>query len=165
MLIPEFLSGLAQPWSDLYGSSATVSASVEFVHLGGLLIAGGFAMAFDRAALRVSSGSVAQRTSFLAELNAVHVPVLMGLAAVTASGLALLFADLETFLPSTLFWLKMVALFALLLNGIGIRRSGDRLRRDALNASTWRTLRRAARFSMSLWMLLLFLGVLLRNTV
>jgi hypothetical protein len=60
--------------------------------------------------------------------------------------------------------MKMVALLALLLNGIGIRRFGDRLRRDALNVTSWKALRRGARFSMTLWVLLVFLGVLLGAT-
>ena len=163
MLLPQFILNTVQPWSDLYAGSTTISASVEFAHLAGLLFAGGFAMAFDRAALRVSSSSVAQRTNFLAELRAVHTPVLLGLAVVTLSGFALLFADLEALLPSTVFWLKMVALLALLLNGIGIQRAGEKLRRDALNVGTWRALRRGSLFSITLWVLLVLLGVLLRN--
>jgi hypothetical protein len=164
ILVPQFLVSAVQPWADLYADSSAIATSVEFLHLAGLLVAGGFAMAFDRAALRVSSGSVAQRTSFLAELGAVHAPVLAGLSVVTISGFALLFADVEVLLPSTLFWMKMVALLALLLNGIGIRRFGDRLRRDALNVTSWKALRRGARFSMTLWVLLVFLGVLLGAT-
>ncbi|MGH7503649.1 MAG: hypothetical protein ACREL7_18130 [Longimicrobiales bacterium] len=161
ILVPDGLLSLVQPWSDLYAGSIAVSASVEFLHLAGLLVAGGFALSFDRAALRVFAGTVAQRTSFLAELTAVHRPVLLGLLVVVISGLALLLSDLETFLPSTIFWFKMGMLLLLLINGAGIRRAGTKLRRDALDVPHWRALKRGSLRSIALWIVLLLLGVVL----
>ena len=40
---------LARPWADLYGSSAAVASAVAFLHFGGLMAAGGTALAADRA--------------------------------------------------------------------------------------------------------------------
>jgi hypothetical protein len=161
MLGARVLASAVQPWADFYAGSTLVSTTVEFLHLGGLMVAGGFALAFDRAALRGFARAPAQRSAFVAELAAVHPPVLLGLAVVLASGLALLAADLETMLSSPVFWLKMGVLMALLVNGVLIRRAGRQLTLDVRRERSWRALRQGALRSISLWVVLVFLGVLL----
>jgi len=157
----ERLAGLARPWADLYAGSAALSTTIEFLHLASLLVAGGFALAFDRAALRVVAGHTPNRNAFACELAAVHAPVLAGLAVVVLSGLALMAADVEALLPSPMLWAKMLVFALLLLNGAVIRRTGRRLEMDPRNAVLWRALRRGSLRSVSLWMLVLLLGVVL----
>ncbi|MGD8276772.1 MAG: hypothetical protein PVH00_02045 [Gemmatimonadota bacterium] len=163
MPILQALSDLARPWADLYGESTALATLVEFTHIAALLVAGGFALAFDRSALRIAVGHVNGRASFAGELAAVHRPVMLGLALVVLSGLALMAADVESMLPSRVFWSKMCAFGLLLVNGFFIRRVGHRLEVDPRDALSWRSLQRGSRRSVALWMLVLFLGVLLRS--
>ena len=67
------------PWAHAYGDSKLLSTSVTFVHLGGLLAAGGFAIAADRATLRLRATDLTGVIRHLGELEAVHRPVLIGL--------------------------------------------------------------------------------------
>ena len=163
MAILQTLSNLAQPWADFYGDSTPAATLVEFVHFAALLVAGGFALSFDRSALRIAAGHVNGRASFAGELAAVHRPVMVGLALVVASGLALMAADLEIMLRSPVFWAKMGVFALLLVNGLSIRRAGRRIGVDPRNALSWRALQRGSRRSIALWTLVLFLGVLLRS--
>ncbi len=156
-----WLSGVAQPWADLYGRSPWVSTGVQFLHLTGLLVAGGFALAFDRATLRLGAATTGNRSSFLEELSAVHGPVILGLGVVVITGVALLLADVDALLPSRVFWMKMGVFALLLLNGISIRHAGGRLSLDAGDPRRWRALRRGSLRSVVLWISLVFLGVLL----
>lgn len=163
MALPQLLVDAAQPWADLYASSTAVATAVQFLHLASLLVAGGFALSFDRAALRMTGKPVTERMPFLRELRAVHRPVLIALVIVTASGLALLLADLEALLPSTVFWIKLGAFVLLLLNGLLIAHAGARLLVNAEDARGWRALRSGAARSIALWTATLFLGVLLTS--
>jgi len=157
----------AQPWADLYADSALVKAAVAFLHVGGLVAAGGFALAADRATLRVSHRPEPERRAWVHELGALHRPVLTGLAIVVLSGVLMLAADLEALLPSPFFWVKMAAFVLLLLNGRALQRAGRRLA-PALadpsdDAAAWRALRRASVRSAGLWLVVLFLGTLLTS--
>jgi hypothetical protein len=49
----------------------------------------------------------------------------------------------------------------LLVNGLAIQAASRRLQRDAMDARGWTRLRRASLRSTSLWVAVLFLGVLL----
>ena len=180
---------LAQPWADLYGSSTIVQTGVTFLHFAGLLAAGGFAIAADRAVLRHSGRSWTERTSFLREVTATHRVVIVALAVVVASGVGLLAADVEALLPSPVFWAKMALFGALLLNGLSMRRAEKAIDLagyvPATDASPpdsaedagvtgiepsprdgerhWRALRGAALRSAALWFSVLFLGTLLTS--
>ncbi len=70
---------LAKPWSDLYSRNIPLQTAVTFVHFAGILVAGGFALATDRMTLRMSGADAPSRRLHLAELRAVHRPVLAGL--------------------------------------------------------------------------------------
>lgn len=156
------LASALQPWSDLYNGSVAVSDVVTFVHLAGIFVAGGFAVATDRAVLR--AGHVdADRSYVLKELHHVHRPVIIGLILVTLTGVAMLLSDVRTFLPSLVFWVKMGLILALLLNGWVLERVGRRLLDDPWEGSGWRRLRNASLRSGGLWVLTLLFGVLLTS--
>ena len=152
--------GPVDAWAEMYAESTAISAGVEFVHLFSLVIAGGFALAYDRQVL-ASAGQISPRAGFAAELATAHTPVLVGLTLVFVSGGLLLAADLESFLSSRMFWMKMGALALLLLNGLAIRRANNRLVRSQVDVRSWRALRHGAARSMLLWTGTVLLGVLL----
>ena len=162
-VVPDVVTAAFQPWADLYSGSSLVSTGVEFLHLSSLLVAGGFALAFDRSALRAARRPMSERTSFLRELRAVHRPVTVALALVVASGLALMMADVQSLLPSGVFWVKMGAFTLLLWNGAAIQRVGLRLGANASDLQGWRALHAAAVRSVALWIMTVFLGVLLTS--
>ena len=157
-------AGWVQPWADLYADSVTVKALVVFLHMGGLLAAGGFALAADRATLRLGRLTEGERLHFVRELGETHRPVLMGLAIVIVTGVAMLLADLETLLPSPVFWVKMGMFALLMLNGLTLRSAERRLNGGAHTQRGWRSLHRAALRSAGLWFTVLFLGTLLASS-
>ena len=124
----EPLANAAQPWADLYGDSTLLQTGILFVHFAGLLVAGGFAVASDRLALRVGLEDGPGRETVLRELHAVHRPVLIGLVVVTLTGIAMALADARYLLTSLVFWLKMGAFGALLVNGLFMMQAERRLR-------------------------------------
>ena len=103
---------------------------VLFAHLVGLL-GGGLALAADRATLRIASATPADRLRHLSELRAIHRPVLAGLTLTFSSGLLMLSADLEMYLDSRVFWVKMVLIGLLIANGCALRHTEVLLRREA----------------------------------
>jgi len=153
----------AQPWADLYADSTLVKAGVVFLHVGGLVAAGGFALFADRATLRVSGRSARERQAWARELGTLHRPVLIGLTVVVLSGLLMLAADVEALLPSPFFWAKMAGFVLLLLNGRALERAGRHLAETVDDARRWKALRRAALRSAGLWFVVLFLGTLLTS--
>jgi hypothetical protein len=94
-------------------------------------------------------------------LEGTHRLVIGGLATVVISGLLLLLADLDTFLGSKVFWLKMGLMVLLLANGLIV----TLLERRALNGETnaWSRLRMAAGASLTLWFLVTLFGAALPN--
>ncbi len=176
----------AQPWAHLYNDSTLLQTGLLFVHFAGLLTAGGFAVATDRLALRITRREGGDRRLLLRELGEVHRPVLVGLAVVTLTGIAMALGDAEFLLTSPVFWLKMTAFVLLLVNGLFMMRAERRLRgwseadqsgeagsRDGEAAvllvdpvpphphRAWRNLRWAAVRSMALWGTTLLLGTAL----
>ncbi|MCA9739157.1 MAG: hypothetical protein R3E98_03950 [Gemmatimonadota bacterium] len=154
----DWLSAVMEPWIDFYGGSALTETVVMFLHLGALLAAGGLAFTLDRAVLRAPSDPEG-RARLADTLHDAHRAVLVGLAVITASGVLLTLADPSVFLESRVYWAKMVAVGALLVNGVFLKRSGDRLRRDPLDARAFGGLRSAALRSAALWMISLLGGV------
>ena len=102
---------LAQPfegWNRLYSHSTTISTTILTLHLGAMFVGGGFALAADRMTLRVSPERSDERTRQLAEVAAVHRAVLIGIVLLLITGVALSLADLENFLTSPVFWIKLI---------------------------------------------------------
>jgi hypothetical protein len=164
MPAPTFLVDLVQPWSDFYGHSKAAVSIVTFLHIGGLLLAGGLGIATDRGTFRAMRFPAVERSHHMAELAAVHRWVLGGLSVVALSGLAQFASDLETFWGSWVFWSKMALVGTLLVNGFLMTRTERMLQADPSETSpAWGRLHRAAWVSVVLWFATTLAGVMLQN--
>ena len=162
--IPEALTNLAAPWNNFYGHSKVAATIVVFLHVAPIVVGGGLAIALDRASLRLKHDEPGARDRHLAELGATHRIVLGALTLSILSGLALLASDLETFLPSWVFWVKMALIVALLVNGLRMTRLEQALRASSADsAAAWHRLRGIAITSLSLWLIITLFGVALTN--
>src|SRR5262245_38833636 len=142
---PAALVTLLKPWADFYGDSKATETFITTLHVGGLLLAGGLAIATDRATLRALALPAIERASHLRELAAVHRWVLTGLTLIALSGVALVTADIETFWASKVYWVKMGLVVVLLYNGYAMTRTEQQLARDASDtAPGWKKLRSVA---------------------
>jgi hypothetical protein len=159
--MPAFLPHLVGWWAALYGGSAVLRTLVSFVHVAGLVGGGGAAIAADRATLVATRKGVAARREQIAGIHDTHRVVVAGLAAVLASGVLLFAADVDTYAPSRLFWIKMAMVAALMVNGAILVRVGRGGR--PLDERTRRTMRRTAVISLLLWLLTTLAGAGLPN--
>jgi hypothetical protein len=161
---PDALVRLCEPWNHFYSNSKLTVTIVTFLHTGGVLLAGGFAIAADRATLRALKLPASQRGPTMRELAGVHRWVITGLAVIVASGVAQLASDLESFWGSWIFWTKLTFVAVLLANGYWMTRVEDRLRLTPDETSpAWKTLGRIAVASMVLWFATAFVGIALEN--
>jgi uncharacterized membrane protein len=161
---PDALAHLAAPWAKLYSHSKVLSTIVVFFHIAPIIVGGGIAIALDRSTLRLRHDEPGARARHLAELGSVHRLVIIGLTISIVSGIALLASDLDTFLPSWVFWLKLALVALLLANGLMMTRLEARL--GAPSGGTdeqWRRLRVIAITRLSLWLATTFVGVVLTN--
>lgn len=164
MTPPDVLVQLLQPWNDFYSHSKAMETAVMFLHIGGLLLAGGLAIAADRGTLRAFRLAGDTRGRHVADLRAVHRWVITGLLTVIVSGVALLASDIEAFWGSWIYWAKMLLVSLLLINGLLMTRTEAELAKDASDASPhWRALQRSALTSLALWFVTTLAGVALAN--
>ena len=162
---------LFAPWKALYSDSKAVAGIVTATHLLALLFGGGLAVAADRATLRALSQPIDERLRVLQNIRTTHRPVLIALAVLFASGFALAAADIETFIGSRVFWIKLGLVGLLLLNGFILERTESRLRRASQpvqpdphpDGRLWKRLRLNAAMSIALWSATLVAGTLLVN--
>jgi hypothetical protein len=170
MMVKEMIELLA-PWQTAYSDSKVIPAVVTTVHLVALLFGGGLAIAADRTTLRLGRPRGTSQATLLAELRAVHRPVLIALTVLFASGVLLTAADLETYAKSPTFWVKMGLVALLLVNGVVLERTEASLRAlssrqtvpTARVSQLWRRLRASAVCSLGLWTATLIAGALLVN--
>lgn len=161
---PGFLVDAFAPWNEFYSHSVTVETIVQFLHVGGLLFAGGLAIAADRGSLRAMRVAAESRGSHLEELAAVHRWVITGLGIVVVSGFLLLTSDIETFFGSWVFWIKMLLVILLLANGWRMTRIEQQLRVDGSeDSAAWTRLHRVAITSLALWFTVTLAGITLMN--
>ena len=159
--MPAFLSQLVASWAAVFGNHAALRTAVDFAHVGGLLAGGGCAVAADRATLIASRQDAHIRDLQLRALHNVHRLVLVALVFVVASGVLLFASDLQTFVASDVFWVKLGLVALLLANGGLLVRLERRVERG--NQSAWRGLRYASVASLTLWFLTTLAGVALTN--
>jgi len=157
------VSHLLARWAHFYGQTTAVSATVTYLHLFGILLGGGFAIAADAAVLRLSPETVPDWPKELDRLAAVHRWVVGGLALIFASGLLLLLAEVDTFATSVVFWTKMGLVALLIGNGYARLRFEIALRRGCV--ARWAWFRRTSIASLALWFLILLFGTLLHSTI
>ena len=156
-----FLAHLTASWSSMYSNSAPLRTAIEFAHVGGLIAGGGTAIAADRMTIRAARHSPVARQLQIHHIENTHIVVLAGFAFVVASGLLLFLADVQTYLHSKVFWVKMACVVALCLNGAWLVIAGRRA--EVGSVAGWRELKRAAVASLALWFATTLLGVALPN--
>ena len=158
------LARLFEPWAHLYADSKIIATIVTFGHIASLLMAGGLAVATDRATLRALRLAAEERGRHLEDLSGVHRLVVGGLTLSIITGLLLFASDVETFIGSWIFWLKMAMICVLLANGYAMTRAERSLRAEAAESSpAWGSLRRTALTSVGLWYAITLAGVALMN--
>jgi hypothetical protein len=157
---PDALASLCAPWASFYSHSKTAETVVTFLHVAPIVVGGGLAIALDRTTLRIDEDEAA-RARHLHEVSLAHRSVVAALAISLLSGLAMMAADLDTFLGSWIFWVKMALIVALLVNGALMTRSERRLRNGV--SDQWGTLRVLAFTSLFLWLVITLAGVALVN--
>jgi uncharacterized membrane protein len=158
---PSVLARLAEPWNGLYSDSKVVSATVVFLHLVPLLVAGGAALSADRATIRASRGSAEDRARQLVDLGRIHSVVLGGLALSFVSGVLLFLADVDEFLGSPYFWIKLGLIGLLLANGLFMTRTEQALNAGGDEGTLWGRLRMISMLSLTLWLATTLAGVVL----
>ena len=157
------LHDLADTWSSIYSQSPAIKSAIAFTHIGGLVGGGGCAIAADRTTLRALRRGQAALDHELEHLHSIHLLVIVGLTLVVASGLLLMFADLDAYLSATVFWIKMAMVVALLANGALVMRGGRRT--HAGHPDGPRLLKFAAIASLTLWFGTTLLGAVLPNAL
>jgi uncharacterized membrane protein len=157
------LARLVEPWNGLYSDSKAVATTVMFFHLVPLLIAGGAALTADRATIRASRASVEDRTRQLGELARTHAIVLVGLALSFISGVLLFLSDVDEFLGSPWFWVKLGIVGLLLANGFVMTRTERALANGGDEGVLWGRLRTISVLSLTLWIATTLVGVALTN--
>src|SRR5204863_3531544 len=105
MLASTTVSQLLAGWARLYGHTP-VSATVTYLHLVGILVGGGVAVAADRASLRLSSETLPDWRTELDRLAAVHRWVVGGLALIFASGVLMALDLVANFRTSVHCWTR-----------------------------------------------------------
>jgi hypothetical protein len=162
MAAPDFLVHATEGWARVYADNQVLSTGVIFVHLAGLLLGGGAAVAADRETLKAARESEPVRADHLVFLGTVHGIAIAGLTLVVLSGAAMLLADLETFWSAKAFWIKMGLVGVLLANGLLMRRA-ERLATSA-PARAWTRLTATSIASLVLWFAILLAGTILANS-
>ncbi len=170
MNIVESLARLFTPWHDLFGGSTIYPTVTEATHLLAMFIGGGLAVAADRTTLRLAREKRELRRALLSELCYLHRPVLIALSISLLSGLAFLAADIDVFLLSPAFYIKMTLVALLLANGVLLQETESSLRRalkddpvlaDSFATRQWDRLRFRSICSMALGCATLVAGVVL----
>lgn len=157
------LATVVAPWADFYNASKVAQTTVTFGHFGGMMTAGGFALAADRATLKAAAAEPESRSRHLSELSSIHPIVVGALAVTTLSGLLMFAADLESLAVSPVFWAKIGLIAVLLANGYAMLRTERRLQLVPADPRLWRRLRLASLASLALWFAVVLAGSILPN--
>lgn len=157
------LATLADRWADYYKDHTAAQVTIQFFHIGGLLAAGGLALATDRETLLVPRHNITLRGAAALAHRSIHAWVLAALTAVVMSGAAFFLADRDTYLASLPFWLKMGSVATLLANGTWMLRLERTCIMYPMDDRAWRRLRFSAGASVVLWFLTTLLGTVLNN--
>jgi hypothetical protein len=157
------IAAAAAPWANFYNDNLLAQTVVSFGHFGGMMVAGGSAVAADRGSLGITRRDQAARLRHLAELSGTHRIVLTALVVTALSGALMLAADIDNLVGSPWFWLKMSLLVLLLTNGWAMSRVERQLRAADPPEQLWTRLERTALTSLVLWLAVVLAGTLLTN--
>jgi hypothetical protein len=161
--VMDVLTRLAQPWATLYADHSWIQSTMLFLHLAGIFLGGGFAIATDRDTfIAVRAARLSGQIRHLGRIRTIHKPVMFGLILALGSGFLLFAADLEHYSTSGVFWLKMVLLAALLTNGFVLRRTEETLNAGRQDSPRlWGRLWKISASSLALWLAVILAGTLL----
>jgi uncharacterized membrane protein len=153
---------IVDAWASFYANSPAARSAVTFTHVGALVVGGGSAIAADLGTVRALRRDAPALRTELERLHATHRLVTVSLALVVSSGILLMLADLDAYIASTAFWIKMGLFAALVLNGaIIVRTTGTREDSPGVRAR----LRLAAIASLALWLATTLLGTVVPNVL
>jgi hypothetical protein len=155
------MAGLLSTWATAFANHPLLRTTVDFIHIGGLVAAAGCALTADLATIAAARRTPDSRKAQLEVLKRTHPIVLVGLAALIASGLLLFAADVATFLHSAVFWVKM-GLVALLVGNGAMMLAAERRAVRGIDGS-WTHLHALAVSSLLLWTLTTLAGAALPN--
>lgn len=172
----ETLATLVQPWADLYAGNSTLSTAVIAVHVLAMFLGGGMAVGADRTILRAAPGTAEAVRAVVADLATMHAVVISALSVTVLSGIALFTSDVATFSVSKVYWTKMGCVGVLLANGLWMRRNERAVLHPLANMPIhttempvvfpkreWNGVRGAAAASVTLWLTIVLLGVIVTN--
>ncbi|MEP6619480.1 MAG: hypothetical protein ABJE47_09200 [bacterium] len=134
-----------------------------FLHLAPLVFAAGVAFAADRGTLRAARGTIDDRVRQLDDLSRVHPLVISGLILSFLSGVGMFLSDVETFMASTFFWVKLSCVALLLINGLMMTRTEKALAGSGTDTTLWARLRMLSILSAILWLTTTLAGVVLKE--
>src|SRR5262249_6045507 len=103
----EVIQQLLDSWTSIYSNHAALKTGIAFMHIGGLVAGGGGAITADLATIAAARTRSSRLMAQLDLLKKTHVVVILGLIALVVSGVLLFAADVDTFISSRIFWLKM----------------------------------------------------------
>jgi hypothetical protein len=161
-MLQAFVSKALETWASFYADFGYVRTAVGFLHVGGLVLGGGCAIAADRMTLIGARRKPAERHALLQDLRRTHRVVLAGLACVIVSGFLLFAADMGTFLNSKLFWIKMGLFVLLIVNGLLLLRAENAAAQNEVRG--WSRLATTSMVSIALWFVITLLGAALPNS-
>src|SRR5262245_22291605 len=139
MSIVSQLATVVAPWADFYNASRVAQTVVTFGHFGGMMTAGGLALATDRATLRSMRGEAWEYRLHLRELAAIHPLILGALLVTSLSGVLMFAADVDALIVAPMFWVKMGLVLLLLANGWVMLQAERQLERvHPSDAAGWR---------------------------
>jgi hypothetical protein len=145
----------------VYANHPALRTAIEFAHVGGLIASGGCALTADLAAITEARNGSVGRIVELQLLQRTHRIVVIGLIAPFVSGVLLFGADVDTYLHSRIFWVKMGLVVLLLANGALLMVEERHVKRG--KAPKWVGLHYAAAASLVLWSLTTLAGVAFPN--
>jgi hypothetical protein len=157
------LAGLLEPWATYYADHRWLQTTLLFVHLAGIFLGGGFAIATDRDTfIALRAARLSGQIRHLGRIRSIHKPVMLGLVLALGSGVFLSAADIGHFSGSAVFWLKMVLLAGLLTNGFLLKRTEQALNTGQPDSpELWNRLWMISVASMVLWLAVILAGAVL----
>lgn len=155
------LSEVAAVWTAWYADSPVLRTTLNFAHVGALVVGGGAAIVEDRTMLVALRQDEMTRRRRVEAQQRTHRIVIFGLALSVASGALMFAADWDTYLYSRVFWTKMCLVLLLVVNGAMLTRAEHAAVRG--DAGSWARLRRGALVSLTLWALTTLAGSALPN--